>query len=35
VVSLVHREVLREEQRLEQAFGEEYLRYQKLVRRYI
>ena len=35
VVSLVHREILRGEQRLEQAFGEEYLRYQKLVRRYI
>jgi protein-S-isoprenylcysteine O-methyltransferase Ste14 len=35
VVSLVHREVLREEQILEQAFGEEYLRYQKLVRRYL
>jgi protein-S-isoprenylcysteine O-methyltransferase Ste14 len=35
VVSLVHREVLREEQILEQAFGEEYLRYQKLVPRYL
>jgi protein-S-isoprenylcysteine O-methyltransferase Ste14 len=35
VVSLVHLEVLREEQILEQAFGEEYLRYQKLVRRYL
>jgi protein-S-isoprenylcysteine O-methyltransferase Ste14 len=35
VVRLVHREVLREEQVLEQAFGEEYLRYRKLVRRYL
>ncbi len=35
VVGLVHREVFREEQILEQAFGEEYLRYRKLVRRYI
>lgn len=35
VVGLVNREVLREEQILEQTFGEEYLRYRKLVRRYI
>ena len=35
VVRLVHWEVLREEQILEQAFGEEYLRYQNLVRRYL
>lgn len=35
VVRLVHWEVLREEQVLEQAFGEEYLRYRNLVRRYI
>lgn len=35
VVGLVNQEVLREEQILEQTFGEEYLRYRKLVRRYI
>ncbi len=32
---IIHRDVLREEHTLEQAFGEEYLRYRKLVRRYL
>ena len=35
VGGIIHREVLREEHTLEQAFGEEYLRYRKLVRRYL
>jgi protein-S-isoprenylcysteine O-methyltransferase Ste14 len=35
VGGIIHREVLREEHTLEQAFGEEYLRYWKLVRRYL
>ena len=35
VAGITHRDVLQEEQTLEQAFGEEYLRYQKLVRRYL
>jgi protein-S-isoprenylcysteine O-methyltransferase Ste14 len=35
VAGAVHRDVLQEEQTLEQAFGEEYLRYRKLVRRYL
>ena len=35
VAGIIHREVLREEPTLEQAFGEEYLRYRKLVRRYL
>ena len=34
VAGVIHRDVLREEPTLEQAFGEEYLRYRKLVRRY-
>lgn len=34
VAGTIHRDVLREELTLEQAFGEEYLRYRKLVRRY-
>ena len=32
---IVHRDVLREEHTLEQTFGEEYMRYRKLVRRYL
>jgi protein-S-isoprenylcysteine O-methyltransferase Ste14 len=32
---LIHQDVLREEHTLEQVFGEEYLRYRKLVRRYL
>ena len=35
VAGIIHRDVLREEPTLEQAFGEEYLRYRKLVRRYL
>lgn len=35
VAGITHRDVLREEHTLEQAFGEEYLRYRKLVRRYL
>ena len=35
VAGLIHREVLREEHELEGAFGEEYTRYRKLVRRYL
>jgi protein-S-isoprenylcysteine O-methyltransferase Ste14 len=34
VGEIIHRDVLREEHTLEQAFGEEYLRYRKLIRRY-
>jgi protein-S-isoprenylcysteine O-methyltransferase Ste14 len=34
-LGLIHREILREEQVLERSFGVEYLRYRKLVRRYI
>jgi protein-S-isoprenylcysteine O-methyltransferase Ste14 len=34
VGEIIHRDVLREEHALEQAFGEEYLRYRKLIRRY-
>ncbi|HEX2740991.1 MAG TPA: isoprenylcysteine carboxylmethyltransferase family protein [Rubrobacter sp.] len=35
LAGLIHREVLREEHALEGAFGEEYTRYRKLVRRYL
>ena len=35
VAGLIHRDVLREEHTLEQTFGEEYLRYQMQVRRYL
>jgi protein-S-isoprenylcysteine O-methyltransferase Ste14 len=35
VAGVIHREVLREEHALERAFGEEYVRYRKLVRRYL
>ena len=35
VGGIIHREVLREEHTLEGAFGEDYVRYRKLVRRYI
>jgi protein-S-isoprenylcysteine O-methyltransferase Ste14 len=35
VAGIIHRDVLREEHKLEQAFGEEYLRYRQLVRRYL
>lgn len=35
VAGIIHQDVLREEHTLEQAFGEEYLRYRKLVRRYL
>jgi protein-S-isoprenylcysteine O-methyltransferase Ste14 len=35
VAVLIHREVLREEHTLEGAFGEEYARYRKQVRRYL
>jgi protein-S-isoprenylcysteine O-methyltransferase Ste14 len=35
VAELIHRDVLREEHTLEQTFGEEYVRYRKLVRRYL
>jgi protein-S-isoprenylcysteine O-methyltransferase Ste14 len=35
VGGIIHREVLRKEQTLEGAFGEEYFRSRKLVRRYV
>ena len=35
VAGAIHRDVLREEHTLERAFGEEYVRYRKLVRRYL
>lgn len=35
VAGIIHRDVLQEERALEQVFGEEYLRYRKLVRRYL
>jgi protein-S-isoprenylcysteine O-methyltransferase Ste14 len=35
VVGLTHQEVLREEDALEAAFGKNYTRYRKLVRRYL
>ena len=35
VAGIIRQDVLREEHMLEQAFGEEYLRYRKLVRRYL
>jgi protein-S-isoprenylcysteine O-methyltransferase Ste14 len=35
VAGVIHRHVLREEHTLEQAFGEEYLRYRNVVRRYL
>jgi protein-S-isoprenylcysteine O-methyltransferase Ste14 len=35
VAGLIHRDVLREEHTLEGAFGEEYIRYRELVRRYV
>ena len=35
VAGVIHRDVLREEHTLERAFGEEYVRYRKLVRRYL
>ncbi len=35
VAGIIHRDVIREEHALEQVFGEEYLRYRKLVRRYL
>ncbi len=35
VGGIIYRDVLREEHTLEQALGEEYLRYRKLVRRYL
>lgn len=35
VAGILHREVLREEDALEVAFGEEYVRYRKQVRRYV
>ena len=35
VAGLTHRDVLREELTLEGAFGEDYTRYRKLVRRYL
>jgi protein-S-isoprenylcysteine O-methyltransferase Ste14 len=35
VAGVVHRDVLREEHTLEGALGEEYVRYRKLVRRYL
>jgi protein-S-isoprenylcysteine O-methyltransferase Ste14 len=35
VAGIIHRDVLREEHTLEQAFGEDYLQYRKLVRRYL
>lgn len=35
VGGIIHWEVLREEHTLEQRFGEEYLRYRKLIRRYL
>jgi protein-S-isoprenylcysteine O-methyltransferase Ste14 len=35
VAGIIHRDVLREEHTLEGAFGEEYVRYRKQVRRYL
>ena len=35
VGGIIHREVLGEERALEAAFGEEYVRYRRLVRRYV
>ena len=35
VAGLIHRDVLGEEHTLERAFGEEYVRYRKVVRRYL
>jgi protein-S-isoprenylcysteine O-methyltransferase Ste14 len=35
VSGLIHRDVLREEQTLEEAFRADYIRYRKLVRRYV
>jgi protein-S-isoprenylcysteine O-methyltransferase Ste14 len=35
VAGVIHRDVLREEHTLERAFGEDYVRYRKLVRRYL
>jgi protein-S-isoprenylcysteine O-methyltransferase Ste14 len=35
VAGIIHRDVLREEHRLEGEFGQEYVRYRKLVRRYL
>ena len=35
VARVVHAEILREEHTLEEAFGEEYIRYRKRVRRYL
>ena len=35
VAGVIHQDVLREEHKLGRAFGEEYLRYRKLVRRYL
>ena len=35
VAGLIHRDVIREEHTLERAFGEEYVRYRMLVRRYL
>ncbi len=35
LAGVIHRDVLREEHTLERAFGEEYVRYRKLVRRYL
>jgi protein-S-isoprenylcysteine O-methyltransferase Ste14 len=35
VAGLIHRDVLREEHTLERAFGEDYVRYRKRVRRYL
>jgi protein-S-isoprenylcysteine O-methyltransferase Ste14 len=35
VAGLIHRDVLREERTLERAFGADYIRYRRLVRRYV
>jgi protein-S-isoprenylcysteine O-methyltransferase Ste14 len=35
VAGLIHRAVLREEHTLERGIGEEYVRYRRLVRRYL
>jgi protein-S-isoprenylcysteine O-methyltransferase Ste14 len=35
IAGLIHRDVLREEHALERAFGQEYVRYRKQVRRYL
>jgi protein-S-isoprenylcysteine O-methyltransferase Ste14 len=35
MLGLIHRDILREEHTLEQTFGEEFVRYCKLVRRYL